>query len=88
MVYVLRSAGCCKIGCTAKLRERYNSKRMRAEIVLTIDTGDANQYTLERQLHKRFASKRVPGSAFEYFYLTEADIDSLLKLPGAARYKE
>lgn len=83
IVYLFRQIGTnyVKIGMTASTscEERFNSFKtyspLGAEIVGTIRTRDALK--LERELHKKYAYKRLSG---EFFDLTDEDCESILNL--------
>lgn len=82
-VYLIRDSwmNLVKIGVTknisSRFRELQNGCPQELVIVGLIHNESANK--IERQLHKRFASKNYRG---EWFELTEADVDSILEQYG------
>ena len=88
MIYVMKWNGLYKIGCTHRsIKQRWGVKRLRENIVLTIDTGDESPYVLEAKLHRQFAHVRT-GAIAELFALDEQCLAELLSMPNAKPYVE
>lgn len=76
-VYLIQSpTGSYKIGRTKDPDDRLKTFSVKlpfeVDYVCTIETGD--MYQLERELHKKYASKRVNG---EWFYLEPEDVEDI-----------
>lgn len=71
VIYYARRSRYVKIGTTVQLRDRMRSL-MPDELMAT----EPGSYTLERQLHKRFADFRVDPT-LEYFHLRGALVDHI-----------
>src|SRR5579871_2613503 len=75
IVYVAKWNGAYKIGCSGNIKQRYNSKRGRADIILEIPAIECNKFTLEQKIHWLFSGKRVSGA--EMFDLNANDLAKL-----------
>lgn len=83
-VYLVKAIGqdAYKIGAsknlTGRMRYFHTNLPFKVYLVHVIETPDPKR--LERELHKLFAGKRING---EWFRLSEADIDTFKRYPGA-----
>jgi len=78
-IYLLRSAtGPYKIGKSKDPSQRFHTiftnSPVALELILQIETDD--MHALERDLHQRFAAKRIQG---EWFQLDDADLSSITR---------
>ena len=69
-VYLIRNKDLYKIGITENLEQRMKQLKP-DEIVATLETEDYEK--LEKELHKKFKSKRIPQT--EYFRLSKTQLD-------------
>ena len=79
-VYIVRAGEFCKIGKSRDANKRLTRLRLPFEHELIARFDVANRHITERELHRRFADKRVNG---EWFRLTDDDISGISRdLPG------
>lgn len=80
-VYILKHIGGThyKIGCTSKPDDRLHTFEVKLPFPVAYEVliKCEDRFTLEKELHKHFASKRVDG---EWFSLDEDDLDYLRQL--------